>query len=211
MSRLVEPLPRGRHGLTREEVVSSQRERILLAMAETMAAKGYAATSVADVLRAARVSRETFYEQFSSKADCFMSAFEAAVGILLARMSEALEAGGPAAPAPDPVRRLEDALGAYLDALASEPAFARLFLVEVFAAGPEALARRARSQQQFVEWIDSVIGARTPEERFAIEAFVAATSSLVTSRLAAGDLEGLRALRKPLTRLAQSMLAESTS
>ena len=40
-------------------------------MAQVMAEKGYVATTVADVLRAAKVSRETFYEQFESKEDCF--------------------------------------------------------------------------------------------------------------------------------------------
>lgn len=75
-------LPRGRSALSRQEVDRSQRERILWAMAETMAAKGYGATSVADVLRAAGVSRRTFYEQFASKADCFMSAFEEAADVV---------------------------------------------------------------------------------------------------------------------------------
>jgi AcrR family transcriptional regulator len=70
------PLPRGRHGLSREAVEGSQRTRLLRAMVDVMADKGYAGTSVADILRRARVSRETFYELFSSKEDCFMSAFE---------------------------------------------------------------------------------------------------------------------------------------
>ena len=74
----MEPLPRGRHSLSREEVAGSQRERLQRAMAEVMAEKGYALTSVADVLRRARVSRETFYELYSSKEDCFMSVFDAA-------------------------------------------------------------------------------------------------------------------------------------
>src|SRR3954465_3060324 len=78
-------LPRGRHGLTREQVVQSQRGRIFRAMADTMAEKGYAATSVADVLRVAKVSRETFYGQFASKGDCFMSGLEAATGVVLAQ------------------------------------------------------------------------------------------------------------------------------
>ena len=72
------PLPRGRHRLPREEVVSSQRTRMLRGMAEAMMEKGYVNTTVADVIGRAGVSRETFYQQFSSKADCFMSAFDAA-------------------------------------------------------------------------------------------------------------------------------------
>src|SRR3954453_9402858 len=62
-------------------------------MAGTMAEKGYVATSVADVLRAAKVSRETFYEQFDSKEDCFMSALEAATGVVLAQAFATRPAG----------------------------------------------------------------------------------------------------------------------
>ena len=71
-------LPRGRHGLTRAEVESSQRDRLLDAMADAMSEQGYVATPVADVIKRAGVSRESFYELFSSKLDCFMSAFDIA-------------------------------------------------------------------------------------------------------------------------------------
>ena len=80
-------LPRGRHGLSREEVVESQRGRLLRAMADAVADKGYAETSVAEVIARAGVSRETFYEQFSSKEDCFHDTFDAAGAILLGRIA----------------------------------------------------------------------------------------------------------------------------
>ena len=60
-------LPRGRHSLSREEVARSQRDRLVRAMADVMAEKGYARTSVADIVRGAGVSRESFYERFGSK------------------------------------------------------------------------------------------------------------------------------------------------
>src|SRR3954468_1833991 len=104
-------------------------------MAGTMAEKGYVATSVADVLRAARVSRETFYEQFASKEDCFMSAFEEAYGRLIAALGSGATRESPAG--------FSAILDVYLQAIAADPAFARVFLVEVHAAGPAALRRRA--------------------------------------------------------------------
>lgn len=198
-----ERLPRGRHRLTREEVVRSQRERMLRALAETMTEKGYVGTSVADVLRGAGVSRETFYQQFSSKEDCFMSAFESAVATIIAVIGEMRSAEG------DPMDNFDRALGTYLEVLAAEPAFARLFLLEVYAAGPAALERRAQSQQRFADLVCEVFGARTRERRFACEALVAATSSMVTARLAADDIEGLRALQRPLTELARRMLVDA--
>ena len=200
-------LPRGRHKLPRKEVVRSQRERLLTAMAEAMAEKGYAETSVADVLRRARVSRETFYEQFASKQDCFIAAYEMAAVMILERMAGA--AWRPSeSPSASPVERFDRALSAYLDALASEPAFARLFLVEVYAAGELALERRAELQGRFADAVAAELGARTKTERFACDTLVAAVSAMVTARLAAGDTEGLRALRKPLVDLVARALEQ---
>src|SRR5438128_2010518 len=82
-------LPRGPHKLSREEVAHSQRNRLIRAMAEAMADKGYVETSVADVLERARVSRETFYQQFSSKQDCFVAAYGEAASAILAFVTAA--------------------------------------------------------------------------------------------------------------------------
>ncbi|GAB2650388.1 TetR/AcrR family transcriptional regulator [Nocardia goodfellowii] len=193
-------LPRGRHGLPREQVIASQRERILQAMAEAMAENGYVGTSVAVILKRAGVSRETFYEQFRSKEDCFEAAYERAVGSLLTRIAQASatpqsEANGTTPPDPDRTSRI---LSAYLDGLAAEPAYARLFLVEVYAAGSKAVARRAQLQESFVELMAEILGARTEPQRFACQTLAAGVSAMVTTRLAADDLDGLRALREPL-------------
>jgi AcrR family transcriptional regulator len=197
----VQRLPRGRHGLSREEVVRSQRGRIFLAMADAMAAKGYARTSVADVLRGAGVSRETFYEQFASKEDCFMSALESAVEVIFAGALDAVAGDEP------PLERFERGLTAYLDALAANAPFARMFLIEVYAAGPEALERRAALQRRYADVISGLFGAEGDEDRFASQALVAATIGMVTARLAANDLDGLRALREPLVTLAARLHA----
>ena len=71
-----EPLPRGRHKLELAEVRASQRARIARAMLEVVAEQGYEATTVAQVVAAARVSRNAFYEFFSDKTDCFMTLTE---------------------------------------------------------------------------------------------------------------------------------------
>ncbi|HWI74932.1 MAG TPA: TetR/AcrR family transcriptional regulator, partial [Baekduia sp.] len=57
-------LPKGRHGLSRAFIASNQRERLLDAIANVVADKGYAATRVADITDYAGVSRKTFYELF---------------------------------------------------------------------------------------------------------------------------------------------------
>jgi AcrR family transcriptional regulator len=173
---------------------------MLRALAEAMAERGYVATSVADVLARAGTSRETFYQQFASKQDCFLAAYEVAAQQVLARLEREAASEGT------PLERFDRAIGAYLQALAAEPAFARLFMVEVYAAGEEVLQRRAEIQSRFVELLADAFGATVGAERFACEALVAAVITLVTARLAARDLDGLRALRAPLTELVRRAL-----
>src|SRR3954447_12536280 len=112
---VVEQLPRGRHNLSREEVETSQRERLLLAMCEAVADRGYVATSVADVIARARVSRETFYRYFADKQACFQAAHDRGVEILLGQMGRALAPAEVLAP----LEHLDRATARYLDVLAA--------------------------------------------------------------------------------------------
>ncbi|MBF6413123.1 TetR/AcrR family transcriptional regulator [Nocardia cyriacigeorgica] len=196
-------LPRGRHGLPREQVIASQRERILQAMGAAMVDNGYVGTSVAAILKKAGVSRETFYEQFRSKEDCFEAAYERAVGQLLDRIAETdAAAADPGDSAHiDPVERMRRLFGTYLQHLADDPASARLFLVEVYAVGAKAVARRIELQDLFVERIADVLDARTPEQRFACRTLAAAVGAMVTGKIATDDLPGLLELREPLLEL----------
>jgi AcrR family transcriptional regulator len=119
---------------------------MLGAMAEAVAAKGYAATTVADVVAGAGVSRKTFYEHFREKEECFLAAFDTGVDLLLERIVAAeseYDAGW--------IEMMRVRVRAYLETLASEPAFARTFLIEVFAAGPHALERRAETLRRFAQ------------------------------------------------------------
>jgi AcrR family transcriptional regulator len=185
-------LPRGRHGLSREEVVESQRGRLLRAMADAVADKGYAATAVADVIARAGVSRETFYEQFSSKESCFLDTFDAAGAILLGRIAGTQGGEGT------PEERFAGLLRAYLAALEAEPSYARTFLVEVHAAGPEALRRRMAMQGRFTDALVELFGARAAHERFACELLVAALGAMVTTRIALGEGASLHELEEPI-------------
>lgn len=198
-------LPRGRHGLSREAVAADQRLRILAAVAETMAEKGYVATTVADILARAGVSRETFYQQFASKQDAFMAAFDAAGEIALESLAvgwdDALVASGAT-----PIDRFDAALVAYLDALVARPAFARTFLVEVYAAGPEAIARRAAFQARVVDAMVERLGFGETR-RFACELVVAATAALVTPLLVASDLDAVGDLRAPVVDALRRLVA----
>src|SRR3954454_22306613 len=126
-------LPSGRHGLTREAVIASQRGRLVDAMAQVVAEKGYAAATVADVVERAGVSRRTFYEQFEDKEACFLAAYDVGLTVVLNRISAAVEmsAGWRG--------RARAGVEAFLALLAAEPAFARALQLEILTAGPAAL------------------------------------------------------------------------
>ncbi|MGW7490481.1 TetR/AcrR family transcriptional regulator [Streptomyces sp. NPDC054786] len=207
------PLPSGRHHLSREQVVASQRMRMLTATAEAMKDKGYAGTAVAEIIRRAGVSRETFYQQFRSKEDCFIQALDAATKQLAGLLEAAWQ---PAAESPEasrsasPEETFRRLLRLYLLTLTEQSAFARLFLVEVYAAGPEAMAIRMEWQRWFADAIAEIfqVGDEggADERNFGCEALVAAAAHLVTARLVADDLKGLRGLEDPLVRLAVRLL-----
>ena len=189
-------LPRGRHALSRAEVERVHRDRLCAAMAEAMADKGYVGTSVEDVLKRARVSRQSFYALFSSKLDCFMAAFGKASELLSRRLEAAV--GTAEGGRGDPAARFERVVTAYLEALASEPGYARLFLVEVYAAGPEAIRRRSEIQRALADALVGLLGVTGAEGKFACQVVVGAVSSMVTPAIAAGDMEALRAIGPPI-------------
>ena len=129
----------GRHGLTPEQVASSQRERVLAATRDLVAARGYRDVAVAAVLRHAGVSRKTFYELYSGKEECFVAVYEDEMERLLAPVLRAFEGEEPW------VDRLRTALGVLLGSLADDPSAARICFVDVLSAGPLALERRSHA------------------------------------------------------------------
>lgn len=123
-------LPRGRHGLPRELVERSQRERLLAAVVRVTAVKGYEATTVADILGEAGVGRESFYELFDDKLDCMLAAHKILVDSLEERVREVYVVGGPWP------QRVQAALSTTLDWFAGDPDIARFTLVELSTVGP---------------------------------------------------------------------------
>lgn len=134
--RVPRSLPRGRSHLPRQVVLLSQRERLIEATVEVVGARGYGATSVADIIKAARVSRTTFYEQFRDKQECFLAAYEDRATIQFEHVQSAAEQAAGS------MQCLQAGVRAYLEVLAEDPALARTSLVEVLAAGPQAAASR---------------------------------------------------------------------
>jgi AcrR family transcriptional regulator len=182
-------LPSGRHDLTREYIEYSQRERILDALADIVAEKGYPGLTVTEIARRASVSNKTFYEHFPGKREAYLAAgrtggewgFQAAV--------EAY-----AAHAGDWPRAVAAGLEAYLRYLAVEPGHARLGFVDIFTADPEVLQLRDEIVGAFVAYLDpgfELAGARRNVPRIAPDAIGGAIWELLQDHIQHQPIERL--------------------
>jgi AcrR family transcriptional regulator len=194
------PLPSGRHSLTRDAVLASQRGRLLDAMAEAVAEHSYGATTIAHVVSHAGVSRKTFYEHFRDKEHCFLAMYDTGIAFVVGRLTEALEA------AEDPRERLIEGLRTFLVVLSEEPAFCRSIVLEVYAAGPVGLARRRAVLQVFAgRYIEVNRQARETDPEIeplpgdVALGVVGAILELVSTRVEEGRTSELAELTEPLS------------
>ena len=155
---LPDALPRGRHKLSREQVTGAQRERMLAAVTELLAAKGYRGFGVGDIAARAGVSLGVVYRCFESKDACVFEGYHRFIEVLLARMA-AVDV--PADDRPGLVAALIDA---YLHTLQQDLVVARAYQVEIDALGSEARARRRDALGLFAGHIrDRLDGGRTDD------------------------------------------------
>jgi AcrR family transcriptional regulator len=136
--------PPGRQQLSREFIAAHQRARIIAALAEEIAERSYRGVTVADIVRRAGIARNTFYENYTSKEDCFLAAQDLAVEEALRRVVE----GDRDEETWE--ERVAAGLGSFLGYVAEQPALARTCIVEALSAGDEARERYERSLQSFV-------------------------------------------------------------
>jgi AcrR family transcriptional regulator len=180
----------GNHGLTPEQVASSQRERVLAAMRELVAGRGYQDVPVTEVIRHAGVSRKTFYELYGGKEQCFVAVYEREMERLLAPTLQAFEGDEPW---PD---RLRTALGVLLGALAADGDAARICFVEALAAGPLALERRATA----LAGLDPLFTPPGAATKAIATGSVGYLAEALHREVAAGRIDRLPALRSDLMR-----------
>lgn len=190
-------LPAGRHGLPREFVVQNQRERIITALADCVAERGYNATSIAQITKGAGVSRATFYEHFPDKEACFLAAYEMVSEHIVSSMRAAASSF---AEWPQKVRA---SLASLLSFLAAEPELARLLLVESIAAGGEVADRHNETMRGLAEILrtgrPAELGERLPEATE--EALVGGIVSLIVREMEAGHGKQLERLLPELVEL----------
>lgn len=204
-------LPRGPHGLTREEIAATQRQRMLSAALELLADKGLA-TTVADITAHARVSRKTFYEHFADREDCLLAVYDSCNDALLHHLLATDDATA------DPIDRLRATVHAYLDFLAASPTLARAALVEGPTTGPRAIQHCAESRRALATlvrtWHESARSARPDYPEVPATTYTAlagAMHELTFQHVIAGHAAQLRDLEPALINVCQTLLSLPTT
>lgn len=129
-------LPRGRHKLDPQLVAASQRQRLLEAIAELVAERGYSAVTIGDIVARAGTAKRTFYDHFADKLQCFLAALDGITDSLVAASARLFAVSGTVR------ERCEYSMRGYIELLASMPNTTKVFYLESTAAGAEAVTRR---------------------------------------------------------------------
>ncbi|HEY4428109.1 MAG TPA: TetR/AcrR family transcriptional regulator [Solirubrobacteraceae bacterium] len=206
-----DPLPRGRHKLARGAVRSSQRERLLRAMVECVAQYGFDSTSVPRVVATARVSSNAFYEFFTDKTDCFLTACDGVARELLEELSS-LSAE------PSWIEAMRKGTAIYLRWWQGRPAFARAYLLSLQSAGEQALEQRERTYAMFRAMFAD-LGRRARAEQpdlpplsaLVPRILVLTITELVAEEVSAGRTDRLDQLETELAHFAIRLLSDDAT
>lgn len=187
-------LPRGRHALAPDDVLRDQRDRLLAAVPAVAAERGYEAMSVADIVKAAAVSRNAFYRNFRDKQDCVATAHELGHERLFDVLANSCYEGATIK------ERVGVSLEAGLDVLAGDSALARFLFVEA-PSGGDAIALR------YHEWLGrygTLLRSAAPDlpaeslpEPEVEQVIVGGIASRVASEVLRGRGDKLRELANP--------------
>lgn len=139
--------------------VHEHRRRLLEGMAHAVAAKGYGDTTIADIVREASVSRRTFYEHFSTKAECLIALYEAASHNALKVLRDSID------PEHEWQTQLESALTAYLQFMAQSPVLMRTLFIEILGLGAPGLEARRRVNREIADFILALVNRRLQSGR----------------------------------------------
>jgi AcrR family transcriptional regulator len=166
----------------------SDRDWLLIGVAESCAARGYELSTIADICAAAGVSRRSFETIFASKDDCLAAAMESVLDEAQ-RGIEAVDSPGKPWAA-----TLRDGVAALLDLIAERPAFARMALVEAPAAGGRAAALHVSAKTALLSYVERGREQELEEPGIpasAARAALAGADALIVGQILAGKTEQL--------------------
>ncbi len=165
----------------------TRRQLILEAMVRVVGHQGYKATSVADVIAEADVSRTTFYKHFEDKHECFLAAYD----MVTERVLDEVVANCDGEQAW--LERVRIGLTTIVEMFALDPQLARTAIVEVAAAGADARQRHWNAITKFTEFLEDgeeLTGGRELPDNIALMA-AGAVSGLIFDELLTGRAERL--------------------
>ena len=188
---------------------AGHRARLTGGLATAIAEKGYAAVTIADVVRVARVSKRTFYEHFPDKEACFLALYaETSDELIELIATTAAEAGGSW------VERIHAAASAYFERVAGEPELMRAALLEIQAAGPRGRELRREVQRRYAEQLrefSEAAGAEEPGIRALTPALATAVvgglNELMLDAVESGQAARMGELADAATELIRAVLA----
>lgn len=129
---------------------SAFRRRLLDGLADSIADRGYRATTVADVVRNAKTSKRTFYDEFASKETCFVELLRANNEDLITRITAAVD------PEATPDEQVDAAVGAYVEHIESRPAVTLSWIREAPALGDLSRPLNRRAMQNLTDMLVDV-------------------------------------------------------
>jgi AcrR family transcriptional regulator len=132
--------------LPREFVAGHKRWRMMNAIADLTAEKGYEATKIADIVRRAGVARKTLYDNFDGKEDLFLAAIDYSVREVKEAVEQACRASNGVWQ-----KHVEAGLEAFLEFVAEHPSVARMCMIEALSATRASSARYDAALRDFVE------------------------------------------------------------
>ncbi|CAN7262096.1 TetR/AcrR family transcriptional regulator [Acidovorax sp. LjRoot118] len=184
------------------------RSRLLEGMAHAVAVRGYADTTIADIVREASVSRRTFYENFADKAECLIALYEVASGNAITVLRNAID------PHSDWQAQVEQAMGAYFGVLERNPVLLRTLFVEMLGLGAPGLAARRRANQQLADLMLDVVNNRpgerlrkAPLQPMMAMAVVGGINEMVLQSIEQGRANDLQELVEPAAMLLRAAIS----
>ena len=184
---------------------AQHRTRLLEGIAQAVGDRGYADTTIADIVREAGVSRRTFYEHFATKAECFIALYEAANRNTLAVLRQAID------PAHEWQTQLDRALVAYLGSMAQNPALLRSLSMDILGLGAEGMAARRRINQELCHFMLQVVNEgggrprKSPLTQEMAVAVIGGINELVLQAIEQGRAGQLEQLAGPASELVRAV------
>jgi AcrR family transcriptional regulator len=131
----------------RASVDDAFRHRLLDGLAASIGERGYRDTTVADIVRHARTSKRTFYEQFASKEECLIELLRTNNEVLIANIQATVD---PEAQWQDQIRQAAEA---YVDHIGSRPAITLSWIREAPALGAAARPLHRLAMEQLTDML----------------------------------------------------------